>query len=221
MKKLLAIFLSIAFIGLVLQSCGAKNSETADSSNTEANEEEMVDQQSESEFPYELVPLKYERAARGGGKEWGRYNYLAVKQDGKFVAFDNDADYSGLANEGQLYGNATTTIFWTLDDDISDEDLKTLAHLVKQYLYDKSKIREHELFIYIDKAYYDWSEYITGDYYLQSSGYHHHKYTNGVINSAGRLVTFECMTPSKQRLEGNLQTLDGEIVPADALILEV
>lgn len=207
MKKILTIFLSIAFIGLVLQSCGAKNSETADSK-TEANEEEMVDQQSESEFPYELVPLKYK-----SGKEWIDGG-LAVKQDGKFVAFDNDADYSGLANEGQLY-------YWTKQEllDESDEELKTIAYLVQQYLRDKSKIREHEFFIPIDKVYYNWSNYITGDYYLQSSGYHYHTYMNGKLNSRGDTITYVCRTPNKYELEGELQTLDGEIVPEGALVL--
>lgn len=214
MKKLLAIFLSIAFIGLVLQSCGAKNSETADSSNTEANEEEMVDQQSESEFPYELVPLKYERMSYlSDEKEW-YHGGLAVKQDGKFVAFDNDADYSGLAKEGQLY----SATYNHLPSDVSDEELKTIAHLIQQYLRDKSKIREHELFTDIDKAYYNCSEYFSGDYYLDGMGYHRHTYTNGVRGYWGSIL-FICQTPSEGELKGELQTLDGEIVPADALIL--
>lgn len=217
MKKILAIFLSIAFTGLVLQSCGAKNSETADSSNTEANEEEMVDQQSESEFPYELVPLKYKRKSfLSDEKEW-YHGGLAVRQDGKLVAFDNDADYSGLAKEGQLY-KATTYDY--LPSDVSDEELKTIAHLIQQYLRDKSKIREPELFTYIDKAYYNWSEYFSGDYYLESKVYHSHTYTNGVISSRGYPILFFCQTPSEDELKGELQTLDGEIVPADALILK-
>lgn len=141
---------------------------------------------------------------------------MAVKKDGKFVAFDNDADYSGLANERQLY-------YWTKQEllllDESDEELKTIAYLVQQYLRDKSKIREHEFFIPIDKAYYNWSNYITGDYYLQSSGYHCHRYMNGKLNSIGDTITYVCRTPSKYEVEGELQTLDGEIVPDDALVL--
>lgn len=210
MKKLLAIFLSIAFTGLVLQSCGAKNSETADSTNTEANEEEMVDQQSESEFPYELVPLK-EKNYDGS---WSRSG-LAVKQGGKFVSFDNDADYSGLSKEGQLY----KAINYYLPSDVSDEELKTIAHLIQQYLRDKSKIREHELFTDIDKAYYNCSEYFSGDYYLESMVYHSHTYTNGAISPQGYRVIIFIQTPEKFQLEDELQTLDGEIVPADALIL--
>ena len=38
MKKILTIFLSIAFTGLILQSCGVRNSEIADFSKKEANE---------------------------------------------------------------------------------------------------------------------------------------------------------------------------------------
>lgn len=84
---------------------------------------------------------------------------MAVKKDGKFVAFDNDADYSGLINEAQLYSCVEMSCNLR---DFSDEEIKTLGHLVQQYLRDKSKIREHELFTYIDKAYYNWSNYITG-----------------------------------------------------------
>lgn len=216
MKKLLTIFLSIAFTGLVLQSCGAKNSETADSSNTEANEEEMVDQQSESEFPYELVPLKYERMSYLSDEKIWDHCGLAVKQDGKFVSFDNDADYSGLAKEGQLY----TAVNYYLPSGVSDEELKTIAHLIQQYLRDKSKIREHELFTDIDKAYYNCSEYFSGDYYLESKVYHSHTYTNGAISPQGYPVLFFSQTPEKYQLEGELQTLDGEIVPEDALMLK-
>ncbi len=141
---------------------------------------------------------------------------MAVKKDGKFVAFDNDADYSGLINEAQLYSCVEMSCNLR---DFSDEEIKTLGHLVQQYLRDKSKIREHELFTYIDKAYYNWSNYITGDYYLQSSGYHYHRYMNGKLNSIGYTITYDCRTPSKYEVEGELQTLDGEIVPEDALVL--
>ncbi len=68
MKKILTIFLSIAFTGLILQSCGVRNSEIADFSKKEANEEEMVGQQSDFEFPYELVQLRYEDIGYGGAE---------------------------------------------------------------------------------------------------------------------------------------------------------
>lgn len=213
MNRILAFFLSIVFTGLVLQSCGAKNSKTADSSKTEANEEEMVDQQSESEFQYELVPLRFKD---GFGN--GYTTNIGVKQDGKFVAFDNDADYSGLAKESSLYYHTKKSRGFSF---FSDDDKKTIAHLVQQYLHDKSKIQDHELFTYIDKAYYDWSEYFTGDYYLDKSRYHCHYYTNGVPDSAGLPIYFICYTPSEPILEDELQTLDGEIVPEYALIMEV
>lgn len=219
MNKILVIFLSIVFTGLVLQSCGAKNRKTADPSKSEANEEEIIGQQSESEFQYELVPLRYKnRPDKLFPQEWNDSWLLAVKQDGKFVAFDNDADYSGLAKESQLYCciRRSNDFFH-----LSDEDKKTIAHLVPQYLRDKSRIREHELFIYIDKAYYNGSDYISGDYYLNKMSYHHHTYTNGVLMSVGLPITFECMTPSESILESKLQTLDGEIVPEYALVLDV
>ena len=39
--------------------------------------------------------------------------------------------------------------------------------------------------------------------------------------SVGLPITFECMTPSESILESKLQTLDGEIVPEYALVLDV
>lgn len=218
MNRILVIFLSIVFTGLVLQSCGAKDSKTADSSKSEANEEEMIDQQSESQIPYELIPLRYKSVAGYNKGEWCNALYLAVKQDGKFVAFDNDADYSGLAKESSLFH----AISWSQGfSGFSDDDKKTLAHLAQQYLRDKSKIREHELFTYIDKAYYNWSEYFSGDYYLKDRRYHYHSYTNGVQSYWGNLLLFTCQTPEKYHLEEELQTLDGEIVPEYALLLKI
>lgn len=200
----------IITIGLILlgfftlQSCSSNNK---DNSSETANQAETMEVEEEYSVPqYELIPVAHNDA------RWSVSSALAVKQNGKFVVFDNDADYSALGPEAILYYYAYFVCAekYKLTDDENRELAKSLAPLVQKYLRDKSAVRGHEHFSIVDKAYYDCQTLIEDYFYKEYSSYDYHRYSNGPGGSS-----FKCFGDSDR----DYYTPDGEKIPSNALVI--
>lgn len=163
---------------------GCSNSKSQNEGTTQSEEEQIVEDQTSNVLPV-IVCGNYE-------KKDNIYNYyIAFKSNGKYIAFDNDADYRSWCALTQLFRQVVIYAVWA-DDDFGYKDgrewcnsaefdslLENLPELVNLYLSgNKNEIQDKRVYKIIDKAWYDIRP-DRMDFYLLRDGYGYKVYTDG------------------------------------------